>query len=180
MKRLATSAALFSASWLTLALVTPMAVSAAAENSATTSIPIDPVVTLEMHTTANCVLAENRCFFTTAANLRGPDGPIPFPWDFYGKQSTTIRSMDRDMYMDSDFNAPNTRMFKSINDTQFATVYAGSGPPEKFMLHGSTRTTDWATGQPKTDADYIVCSYIQVVYGTVNLTTPTACAQTTY
>ena len=32
----------------------------------------------------------------------------------------------------------------------------------------------------QTDADYIVCAFIQVVYGGVNLTTPTACAQTTY
>ena len=38
----------------------------------------------------------------------------------------------------------------------------------------------WQTGQPKTDADYIVCSHIQVVYNGVNITTPDACAQTTY
>jgi hypothetical protein len=180
MKRFAAIAALFSATWLTLALVTPMASSSAAEDTATSSIPVDPVVSLEMHTTANCVIADNQCYFTTAANLRGPDGPIPFPWDFYARQTTTVRSMDRDVYMDSDFNAPNTRMFKSINDTEYATVYAGSGPPEKFMLHGSTRTTDWASGRPKTDADYIVCAHIQVVYGGVNLTSPDACAQTTY
>jgi hypothetical protein len=180
MKRLATIAAAFSATWLTLALVTPTAVSSAALDTATSSIPVDPVVSLEMHATANCVIAENKCYFNTAANLRGPDGPIPFPGDFYGKQTTTLRSMDRNLYLDSDFNAPNTRMFKSITDNEFATVYFGSGPPEKFMLHGSTRTVDWATGQPKTDADYIVCSHIQVVYAGVNLTSPDACAQTTY
>lgn len=180
MKRFATIAALFSAIWLTLAVVTPMAASSAAEDTATASIPVDPVVSLEMHTTANCVIADNQCYFTTAANLRGPDGPIPFPWDFYGRQTTTVRSMDRGVYMDSDFDAPNTRMFKSINDTEFATVYGGSGPPEKFMLHGSTRTTDWVSGRPKTDADYIVCAHIQVVYAGVNLTSPDACAQTVY
>ena len=48
------------------------------------------------------------------------------------------------------------------------------------MLHGNARTVDWETGQPKTDADFIACAYIQVVYGGVNLTSPTACAQTTY
>jgi hypothetical protein len=180
MKRFATIAAFCATTWLTLACLTPMAVSSAAQDTATASIPVDPVVTLEMHTTANCVLADNQCYFTTAANLRGPDGPIPFPGDFYGRQSTTLRSMDRNMYFDSDFNAPNTRMFKSITDTEFATVYGGSGPPEKFMLHASTRTTDWITGRPKTDADVIVCSHIQVVYAGVNLTSPDACAQTTY
>lgn len=177
MKRLATIAAAFSATWLALTLVTPMTVSSAAEDTATSSIPVDPVVSLEMHTTANCVLAENQCYFTTAANLRGPDGPIPFPGDLWARQTTTVRSMDRNVYMDSDFNAPNTRMFKSITDTEFASVYFGSGPA---VLNGSSRTTDWATGRPKTDADYIVCAHIQVVYAGVNLTSPDACAQTTY
>ncbi len=45
---------------------------------------------------------------------------------------------------------------------------------------GSARTVDWETGQPNTDAGFIACSFIQVVYGGINLTTPTACAQTTY
>ena len=177
MKRFATIAAVGSATWLTLALATPMAVSSAAVDTGTSSIPVDPVVSLEMHTTANCVLADNQCYFTTTANLRGPDGPIPFPGDFWGRQTTTVRSMDRNVYMDSDFNAPNTRMFKSITDTEFATVYFGSGPA---VLNGSTRTTDWSTGRPKTDADYIVCAHIQGVYAGVNLTTPDSCAQTTY
>ena len=45
---------------------------------------------------------------------------------------------------------------------------------------GNTRPTDWATGQPKTDADYIVCSHIQVVYGGHNITTPSTCSQTRF
>ena len=53
-------------------------------------------------------------------------------------------------------------------------------PVEKYRLVGDTRTIDWATGLPKTDADYIVCAHIQVVYAGVNLTSPDACAQTTY
>lgn len=180
MRRTATFAAALLTIWLTLAMVTPTATSAAAQDTATSSIPVDPAVTLEMHATANCVLADRQCYFTTTANLRGPDGPIPFPGDFYGRQSTTVRSMDRMVYMDSDFNAPNTRMFKSITDTEYSTVYFGSGPPEKFTLNGNSRTVDWATGQPKTDADYIVCAHIQAVYAGVNLTTPDACAQTRY
>lgn len=177
MRRFATTTALFAATWLTLAALTPMAASSAALNTATSSIPIDAVTTLEMHTTANCVLADNRCYFNTSANLAGPGGPIPLPNDFYGRQSTTLRSMDRNVYFDSDFNAPNTRMFKSINDNEFATVFFGPGPA---VLNGDTRTVDWATGKPKTDADYIVCAHIQVVYAGVNLTSPDACAQTRY
>ncbi|MDF2828492.1 MAG: putative secreted protein [Mycobacterium sp.] len=180
MRRFAAIAAVFSAVWLALTLVTPMSASWAAQDVDTSTIPTNPYDTLEMKVTANCVLADNQCYFTTAASLLGPGGPIPFPGDFWGKQTTTVRSMDRMVYMDSDFNAPNTRMFKSITDTEYTTVYFGSGPPEKFMLNGSSRTTDWATGRPKTDADYIVCSHIQVVYAGVNLTSPDACAQTRY
>lgn len=181
MKRLAGSLAAVSATVLALAVLTPPAPSSAASNTATTSIPVDDVTSIEMHVTANCVKADNQCYFDTAANLRTPDGPAPFPDDVYAKQNTTVRSNNRLVYVaDSDFSAPNTRMFKSIDDVEFATVYFGGGPPEKFMLHGNTRTVDWTTGQPRTDAGYIACSYIQVVYGPVNLTTPTACAQTTY
>jgi hypothetical protein len=180
--RWAGSLAAVSALLLAFGVVTPTAQSVAATKTATSSIPIDPTTTLEMHATANCVKAENQCYFDTAANLVGADGAyLPFPDDVYGRQNTTVRSTNRLVYVaDSDFSAPNTRMFKSINDVEFATVYFGSGPPEKFMVHGNTRTVDWSTGQPRTDADYIVCAHIQIVYGGVNLTSPDACAQTTY
>lgn len=181
MKRLAGSLAAVSAVMLALPALTPTALSSAAQNTATTSISVDGVTSIEMHATANCVKAENQCYFTTSANLRTPEGPIPFPDDVYGRQNTTVRSTNRLVYVaDSDFDAPNTRMFKSPNDVEFATVFFGGGPPEKFMVHGNTRTVDWRTGQPNTDAGYIACAYIQIVYSGVNLTTPTACAQTTY
>jgi hypothetical protein len=179
MKRLAGIAALASTTLLTLALVTSTN-AFAAENSATASIPIDDVTTLEVHTTANCVKADGQCYFTSSANLLTPDGPTGFPPQFYARQSTTVRSTDRMVYLDSDFNAPNTRMFKSIGTVEFSTVYFDGGPPEKFTLHGNTRTTDWSTGRPKLDANFIACSYIQVVYANINLTSPTACATTTY
>jgi hypothetical protein len=179
-KRLAGIHALISATWVLLALVTPSAVSSAAMDTADASIPVDAVTALEMHTTANCVLAESRCYFTASANLRTPQGPIGFPPDLWARQTTTLRSSDRMAYLDSDFNAPNTRMFKSIGPVEFTTIYFGSGPVEKYRLVGDTRTTDWATGLPKTDADYIVCAHIQVGYAGVNLTSPDACAQTTY
>jgi hypothetical protein len=180
MRRLAVIAAVISAPWLTIALVTPATVASAAANSATASIPVDAVTTLEIHTTANCVKADNQCYFTSSANLLTPDGPTGFPAQFYARQNTTLRSTDRMTYLDSDFDAPNTRMFKSMGPVEFSTVYFDGGPPEKFTLHGNTRTTDWSTGRPKTDSDYIVCSFIQVVYERVNLTSPTACAQTSY
>lgn len=159
-------------------LVAP-ATASAAENTETKSIPIDATTTLEIHATANCV-PNDQCYFTARANLLTPQGPTGFPAQFYARQNVTVRSSDRMSYMESDFNAPNTREFKSISDNEFSTVYFDGGPPEKFTVHGNTRTLDWSTGQLKQDADYIVCSYIQVVYANVNLTSPTACAQTTY
>ena len=175
MKRFAGIAALLPV----LALLVPTPVASAAENTVTRSIPVDGVTQLEIHTTANCV-PNDRCYFTSRSNLLGPDGPTGFPDGFWARQNTTLRSSDRDTYMESDFNAPNTREFKSITDNEFSTVYFGGGPPDKFVLNGYTKTLDWSTGQLKQDGDYIVCSYIQVVYPGVNLTSPTACARTTY
>lgn len=180
MKRWAGSLAAVSAVLLTLPVVA-IAPASAAENTATRSISVDGVTSIEIHSTANCVKADNQCYFTTAANLMTPEGPVPFPDDVYARQNTTVRSNNRLVYVaDADFDAANTRMFKSISDVEFATVYFGGGPPEKFMFHGNSRTVDWSTGRPNTDAGFIACAFIQVVYGGVNLTTPTACAQTTY
>jgi hypothetical protein len=90
-----------------------------------------------------------------------------------------VRSSDKNVYLDSDFDAPNTRMFKSIGPVEFTTIYFGSGPVEKYQINGYSWTTNWVNGQPKTDADYIVCAQIQVVYSGVNVTSPSTCAQTT-
>lgn len=178
--RLAAILAAISATWLTLAFVTPMPVSSAAVDTADASIPVDAVTTLEMHTTANCVRAENNCYFTAGANLRTPEGPIGFPNDLWARQTTTLRTMHRDVYVDSDFDAPNTRMFKSITDVEFTTIYFGGGPVDKYQIHGNSWLVDWRTGLPRPDSDYIVCAHIQVVYAGVNLTSPDACAQTTF
>ena len=179
MTRFAGIAAALSTGLLVLPLVTPMSVASAAENTVTRSIPVDGGTQLEIHTTANCV-PNDQCYFTARSNLLTPQGPTGFPPQFYARQNVTVRSSDRMSYMESDFNAPNTREFKSITDNEFSTVYFDGGPPEKFTVHGNTKTLDWSTGQLKQDADYIVCSYIQVVYANVNLTSPTACARTTY
>jgi hypothetical protein len=177
MRPIATRAALVAATALTIALVSQAAPATAAENTATRGIAVNEFDTAQIHVTANCVKADHQCYFNTLADLLTPDGTTGFPSDFYGRQNTTIRSTSRLVYMDADFDAANTRMFKSVNDTEFATVYfAGNAP----VMHGSARTVDWETGQPNTDAGFIACAFIQVVYGGINLTTPTTCAQTTY
>ena len=180
MNRLASVFSVLSAMWLVLALITPTAESSAAIDTADASIPVDPVTTLEMHVTANCIKAEANCLFNSAANLRVPDGPIGFPDDLWARQTTTLRTMHRDVFLDADFDAPNTRMFKSVTDMEFTTVYFGGGPADRFQFHGNAWPTDWRTGLHTTDTDFIVCAHIQVVYTGVNLTSPDACAQTTF
>jgi hypothetical protein len=177
MRRIATHAAFAAAIGLAMALVAPTTTASAAENTATRGIAINEFDTVQIHVTANCVKADGLCYFSTLADVLTPDGVTGFPGDFYGKQNTTIRSTNRLVYMDADFDAANTRMFKSINDTEFATVYFAGNPP---AMRGGARTVQWETGQLNTDAGFIACAFIQVVYGGINLTTPTACAQTTY
>jgi hypothetical protein len=179
-KRCAGILAVISATWLTLALVISTPVSSAAIDTADASIPVDAATTLEMHVTANCIAAEANCLFNTAANLRTPQGVLGFPGDLWARQTTTLRTMDRTVYLNSDFNAPNTRLFKSLTDVELTTIYFGGGPPEKFTLTGNSWPVDWRTGGPRTDTDFIVCAHIQVVYAGVNLTSPDACAQTTF
>jgi hypothetical protein len=178
--RLAGMPAVVSAICLTLALITPTAPATAAVNTATSSIPVNPAQAIEMHATANCIAAEGRCAFDTAANLRGPEGVIGFPGDTYGRQSTTLRTMDRRVYINFDYDLTNTRSFKSPTDVVFQTVFFGGGPPEKFTWRGNAFPVDARTGQPRTDVPLIVCSHIQVVYAGVNLTTPDACAQAAF
>ena len=176
MKRLLAAAA----GALFVAALAQPAISSAASAAKNTSFPMGDGTNLEMHTTANCVLADAQCYFTAAANLMTPDGPTGFPDDLWARQTTTIRSTDRDNYLNTDFNAPNTRMFKSIGPVELTTVYFGGGPVEKYQIVGNTWPTDWQTGRPKTDADYIVCSQIQVVYGGKNITSPSTCSQTRF
>ena len=58
--------------------------------------------------------------------------------------------------------------------------YFGGGPMERFAVDGDSVQTDWSTGQPNLKGGFIACSDIQVVFGGVNVTTPSACAQTTF
>lgn len=178
-KRLTAVAAAVTAMWFALTLVAP-APALGAVDTADASIPVDPATTLEMHVTANCIAAEANCLFNTNANLRrGPD-VLGFPGDLWARQTTTLRTMDRGVYINFNFDAPNTRSFKSLTDVEFTTIYFGGGPPEKFQFRGIAWPVDQRTGGPRTDVPLIVCSHIQVVYAGVNITSPDACAQAAF
>lgn len=182
------------AALLSAVLVHP-ASAMAASNTATTSIPVDPATSIEMHVTANCVQAEGRCVFNTTANLLTPDGPTGFPGDAWARQTITVRSTDRNVWQEAGYSAPSgtpradkganhdnvlSKMYKSLNDVEISITTFGGGPIERFQADGESVPTDWSTGQPNTRAPFIACTQIQVVYGGVNLTTPSACAQTTF
>ncbi|MGE2690249.1 hypothetical protein [Mycolicibacterium pulveris] len=180
MKRLGGLLGMIPAASLALAVIAPTPTSTAAVDTANASIPVDAATSLQMSVTANCVAAEGTCFFDTSANLLAPQGVTGFPGDLWARQTTTVRTMDRSVYVDSKSDAPNTRMFKSLTDMEFTTIYFGGGPPEKFRLHGQTWPVDARTGTPRTDVPLIVCAHIQVVYAGVNLTSPDACAQAAF
>ena len=83
-------------------------------------------------------------------------------------------------YLDAHANGQNERVNKAMGNDEITTVYFGGGPPDKYQTSGRIDSTDWSTGQPKTDVNVIVCTHIQVVYGGVNTTSPSTCAQTTF
>lgn len=177
--RLTGVAAAISTVLLALTLMAPTPRAAAAVDTADSSVPVDPGTNLEMHVTANCIAAEAKCLFDANANLRrGPD-VLGFP-DLWARQTTTLRTLDRSVYINFNFDAPNTRSFKSLTDVEFTTIYFGGGPPEKFQFRGIAWPVDQRTGAPRTDVPLIVCSHIQVVYGGVNITSPDACAQAAF
>ncbi|MGE2731153.1 hypothetical protein ACQI4F_16855 [Mycolicibacterium vaccae] len=179
---------------LIAALCQPASASAAA-NSAVTSIAVDGATRIEMHVNANCVPGENKCWFDTTANLLTPTGPIGFPQDTWARQTITLRSNERDVWQEAWFSAPAgmprerkganhdnvlSKMYKALDNVEISVTYFGGGPIERFRVDGDSVPTVWTTGLPATGADFMACSQIQVVYGGVNLTTPTACAQTRF
>lgn len=175
------------------ALLTPPASATAAVNTAVSSIPVDPATSIEMHVTADC--AGTRCTFTTAANLLTPGGPTGFPGDAWSRQTITLRSNDRNVWQEASYSAPAgtprevkganhnnvlSKMYKALRDVEISVTSFGGGPLERYRIDGDSMPLEWATGQPATRAAFFVCSHIQVVYAGVNLTTPDACAQTTF
>jgi hypothetical protein len=165
---------------LVAAFATPT-VSSAAVDTGDTSFPIDEVTQLEFHTRVDCQMATRQCDFTTAANLRTPDGVTGFPADLWARQSTEVRSSDRMSYLNVQaYGGPFTKVFKEGGPNVITTIYFGDGPPDKYQTTGTIQPTDWSSGQPKTNADVIVCAQIQVVYTGVNITSPSTCAQTNF
>jgi len=179
---------------LSIALVHP-ASAAAASDTRTSSIPVDPATSIQMQVSANCDAAQAKCFFTTTASLLTPSGPTGFPGDTWARQTVTLRSSDRDVWQQASYSAPSgnprelkganhenvlSKMYRSINDVELSITYFGGGAIPRFTSDGESVPTDWRTGTPNTTADFIACSQIQVVYSGVNLTTPTACAQTRF
>ncbi|UXA13014.1 hypothetical protein KXD97_03920 [Mycobacterium sp. SMC-8] len=167
----------------------------AASNTSMSSIHVDPATQIEMHVTANCEAAQNRCFYRTTANLLTPNGPTGFPGDTWARQTITLRSDSQNVWQEAWYSAPAgtprelkganhenvlSRMLKSLRDVEVSVTYFGGGPIERFTTDGDSVPTEWTTGQPAKGSQFIVCSQIQVVYGGVNLTTPSACAQTTF
>ena len=58
---------------------------------------------------------------------------------------------------------PDSTGVKERGSDVITTVYFGKGPPDKYQTSGRTDSTDWSTGQPRTDESVIVCTHIQVV-----------------
>jgi hypothetical protein len=83
-------------------------------------------------------------------------------------------------YLDVHGTGQFERVMKAMGSDEVTTVYFGEGPPDKYQTTGRIDSTDWSTGQPKTDVNVIVCTHIQVVYTGVNTTSPSTCAQTTF
>jgi hypothetical protein len=176
MKRLMTGFAL-AGSMLTF-LSAPIA--PAASNTATTLFPLDGPNQLETHAFLNCFKSDGHCDFVVGADMRTPDGVTGFPPSLWARQTTEIRSTNRLAYMDVHGTGQFERVMKSMGSDEVTTVYFGEGPPDKYQTTGRIDSTDWSTGQPKTDVSVIVCTHIQVVYTGVNITSPATCAQTTF
>jgi len=166
---------------LTMAVALWMpAVSSAAADDDGRLFPLPDGTDLEMRVTLNCPLPDMQCYFTTQAQRRRGDAVEGFPSDLWARQTTTLRSMNELNYLETQVVAQNTRVFKAGGTREITTIYFGGGPPEKYFISGQIQPTHWQTGQPLLEADVIACAHIQVVYAGVNITSPDACAQTTF
>jgi hypothetical protein len=152
----------------------------AASNAASTLFPLDGPNQLETHAFVNCFKGDGHCDFTVGADTRTPDGVIGFPPGLWARQTTEIRSSNRLAYLDAHANGQYERVQKAMGSDEITTVYFGEGPPDKYQTTGRIDSTDWQTGQPRTDVNVIVCTHIQVVYTGVDITSPATCAQTTF
>jgi hypothetical protein len=107
---------------------------------------------VETRAVVDCRRANGSCDFTVGADRRTGDGVTGFPSHLWSRQSADIRSTDRLAYLDVHANAQC-----------------------KYQTVGRIDSTDWRTGQPRTDVLVIVCTHIQVVYSGVNITYLSTC-----
>ncbi|VEG14694.1 putative secreted protein [Mycolicibacterium phlei] len=142
------------------------------------STPVDEGRQLEVHATADCRKVERQCYYTASFNLRTPNGIEGFGGDLWAKQTTELRTSDRMNYLWVQWaDNPNTVEHNGGSTWLLTTVYFGGGDVDRFRITGTTQPTDWATGQPKLDADYIVCSHVEASIGGRSVISPDACAQ---
>jgi hypothetical protein len=158
----------------------PPAIAPAASNTATTLAPLNDGTQLETRAVLDCHGATGSCDFTVGAARRTGDAVTGFPSDLWSRQSTEIRSSDRTVYLDVHATAQYDRVFKQGGTDDVTTVFTGEGPPDKYQTTGRIDSTDWRTGQPRTDLPVIMCTHIQVVYGGNNITSPSTCAQANF
>ena len=158
----------------------PPAVSLAASNNATNLFPLDGPNQLETYARLDCHGATGSCDFSVGADMKTPDGVTGFPSGLWSRQSTEVRSSDRLAYMDVHATAQYDRVMKEGGTDEITTIYMGDGPPDKYQTTGRIDSTDWRTGQPGTNVNVILCTYIQVVYTGVNITSPSTCAQANF
>ena len=156
------------------------AVSSAASNNATNLFPLDGPNQLETYARLDCHGATGSCDFTVGADMKTPDGVTGFPHDLWSRQSTEVRSTDRLAYMDVHATAQYDRVMKEGGTDEITTIYLAEGPPEKYQTTGRIDSTDWRTGQPRTNVNVILCTHIQVVYSGVNVSSPSTCAQANF
>jgi hypothetical protein len=157
--------------------VSPPAIAPGASNTATTLIDLGDGTQLETRAVLDCHGGTGSCDFTVGADRRTGDGVTGFPSDLWSRQSTDIRSSDRTVYLDVHAAGQYDRVFKQGGTSNVTTVFMGDGPPDKYQTTGRIDSTDWRTGQPRTDLPVIMCTHIQVVYSGVNITSPSTCAQ---
>lgn len=158
----------------------PPPISSAANNTATTLFPLDGRNQLETYTLIDCHKATDSCDFTAGADMSTPDGVTGFPPGLWARQTTEFRLSSRLAYLDVHATGQFERVTKAQGSDVITTVYLGAGPPDKYQTSGIINSTDWSTGQPKTNVNVIDCTHIQVVYTGVNITSPSTCAQTTF
>ena len=123
--------------------------------------------------------ATGSCNFTVGADMRTPDGVTGFPAGLWARQSTEIRPTNRLAHLDVHATAQYDRVMNEGGSDVITTVYFGEAAGQ-VPDHRPIDSTDWSTGQPRTDEKVTICTHIQVVYTGVNITSPSTCAQTAF